>query len=264
MTAPAHGGIQLVQVDSDAARICVREGEVGSPVLVELVDGKDRELPDHLDVRREGDRLVVQVRTVREQRWRRGRSLEARLRISAAPDVALDVRTDAGALKVDGRSAPVTARASAGAVKVDRIVGALDVQTVAGAVKVSDSHGDARISTDAGAIRLERHHADAIDLRTSAGAVKATELHVDRARVATEVGGAKLEFERAPTDVDVRCAVGAIDVAVPEDRYRIDQETGFLGRAVVEGLSSDPAATRTIRVASTGLGASRIRSATTP
>lgn len=258
-------GIARIHVTSDAAGIQVRTAPDGAAVEVELLDRRGLPLADeHLELMQQGDLLDVNVRTVRDGRWRRGRVLDARLRITAPTGVSLDLHSDAGSVKVDGRDATVKVAAAAGAVLLDRINGAVDVTTNAGAIKVLDSHGDAKLRSDAGAIRIERQHAGTVDVKTSAGAIDASELHVDHMQASTEVGVARLRFERAPTSVDARCTVGAVEVALPRDRYRIDSDTGLFGRAVVEGLETDPDATRTVHVAATGMGAVKVVAAAAP
>jgi hypothetical protein len=124
---------------------------------------------------------------------------------------------------------------------------------------VSDSCGDATLRSDAGAILVERQHAGTLDLATTAGAIDARELHVEHLRSSTDVGTATLRFEQAPSSVDATCSVGSVEVALPRgDRYRIDQRTGMFGRATVEGFTSDPDATRTVRVTSSGIGRLRV------
>ena len=251
--------IAHVHVASDAAGIRIVTAPAGSPVTVELLDRRGLPLADeHLELSQSGDRLDVRVRTVRDSRWRRGRVLDARLRIAAPLPVSVDVQADAGAVTIDGRDAPVTIATAAGAVHVDRVDGPLEVRTNAGAIKVVDSHGDATIRSDAGAIKVERMHGDRIELVTSAGAIDARELHVDHLRASTEVGAARLRFERVPTSVDSTCSIGTIEVALPRDGYRIATETGMFGRADIDGSMVDEASTRTVRVAATGMGAVKV------
>ncbi len=249
-------GVTSIRIDSDAAGIQVLTAAADAPVDVELRDRRGLPLAaEHLDLQRHGDQLLVRVRTVRDGRWRRGRVLDARLRVTAPLAVALDVHSDAGAVKVDGRDAPVTIEAAAGAVSLDRVEGSVDVRTNAGQITMSDSHGNATLRSDAGAIRVERQHADRLELSTSAGAIDARELRVQHVHASSDVGSTNLRFEQAPASVDASCAVGAVKVSLPRaGSYRIDQQTGMLGRATIDGLASDPTSSRTVRVSSTGLG----------
>jgi hypothetical protein len=129
--------------------------------------------------------------------------------------------------------------------------GAMHVESSAGKVTLAETEGDATVVGLAGAVRLDRHRGSKLDLKASAGGVKGDGLEVEHVTAVTEAGAIVLRFDAPPTSVDASCTVGAITLALPDADYDIDQRTGALSRARLDGIEHVPGAPRTVRVAST-------------
>ena len=98
-------------------------------------------------------------------------------------------------------------------------------------VRVRTSFGDVRVAGPVGDV----------DIETGSGDVEATSIAGGRATVRARSGGARLAFDRRPSDVDVEVTSGDITLDVPAGAYRITAETRA-GDVVLDGVRDDPAA----------------------
>lgn len=262
--ATEHLGVRRLEVDTDAAGIRIvaaPEGDDRTRVVLRDRSGTQRH--DLLEIDQPGDLLRTRVRTVRSSRWRRDRSVDARLVVQAPRGVVVDVRTDAGAVRVEDRDADVTVVAAAGTVRISDVRGRIDARSEAGAVKLVQTRGDAIVSASAGGVRIDGHHGPELRVTTSAGGMRATGLEVGVVDARADAGAVRLQFDTPPVQVDVSCSVGTATVELPEASYEVVTKVGGLGRASLEGMGSIPGAERRVTV-STELGRIRVVGAGVP
>lgn len=244
--------ITSVSITTDAASVDVLPTEEGDAVTsVALVERDGTPRPDLLAVAHVRDEARISVRSVRDGRWRRNRSIDVRLLVRTPRATTVEVESDAGAIRIEGRDAAVTVDATAGLVFLRDVHGAMRVTSSAGKVTLTETEGDAVVTGLAGAVRLDSHRGSTLSLTASAGGVKADGLVVDHVDATTEAGAIVLRFDEPPRTVDATCTVGAIKLSLPDASYDIDQQPGTLSRARVDGLTSVPGADRRIRVRST-------------
>ena len=261
-TGHRFGGITALEVSSDAAGIRIEAAVEGDrDTTVTLLDRRGAELDELLELRQEGHELHVRVRTVREGRWKRNRNVDARLTITTPLATEVVVSTDAGAVRVERREAPVRVEAHVGAIELTAVLADVDVRSDAGAVRVVDGIGSVTALSQAGAITLLRHQGERVDLRATAGSITATKLEVGELEAHTEAGAIRIEHATPPVRVNASCTVGTASIELPVDEYEIEQHVGGLGRARIEGLESVSGAARHVRVATSGLGAVTVRAA---
>jgi len=106
------------------------------------------------------------------------------LRLGVAPEVAVDVTTGSGDVRVENVSASVKVRSAAGAVDVIGLTGTGD-------------------------------------LRTSAGPITGRDLAVTRLTATSAAGAVSLAFAVAPDHVTAYTGAGDVDLALPDDSYRV-------------------------------------------
>ncbi len=245
-------GITSVSISTDAASVDVVPTEDGDGVTsIALVERDGTPRPDLLTVSHVRDEARISVRSMRDGRWRRNRSIDVRLLVRTPRTATVDVESDAGAIRIEGRDAAVTVDATAGIVFLRDVHGAMRVTSSAGKVTLTETEGDAVVTGLAGAVRLDGHRGSTLSLTASAGGVKCDHLVVDHVDATNEAGAIVLRFDEPPKTVDATCTVGAIRLSLPDADYEIDQQPGTLSRARVEGLTSVPGADRKIRVRST-------------
>lgn len=262
--ANEHRGVGRLELDTDAAGIRVvaaPEGDERTLLVVRDRNGTQRH--DLLETEQVGDLVRARVRTIRNGRWRRTRSVDARIVLQAPTHVAVDARTDAGSVRVEGRDADVTVVATAGAVRLSDVRGRIDARSEAGAVKLVDTRGEASVSASAGAVRVDGHHGAELRVATAAGGVKATGLEVGTVVATADAGAVKFEFRTPPVHVDVSCSVGTATVELPHDSYELVTKVGGLGRASLEGIESVPGAERRVTI-STELGRIKVLGGSVP
>jgi hypothetical protein len=129
-----------------------------------------------------------------------------RMSVSGLRDAELDLRTDAGKLRVSECDGRLRIASSAGKVELERISGALEARTDAGAI-----HGeDIRLATDS-------------TLRASAGTVRVSGLRLlsGHHTVETSLGSVRLGLAPdAPVRIETHVSLGSVDNRVgqgPED-----------------------------------------------
>jgi DUF4097 and DUF4098 domain-containing protein YvlB len=229
--------------------------------IVSLTDRKGAPLDDLLTLDQVGDSLRATVRVVRAGRWRKNRSVDARLVVTAPLDVRLAVQANAGSVKVAGRTAPVSVEANAGSIELTRVEGNVEVSADAGAIKLVDGIGSARVTSDAGSISVQRQQGERLELRADAGRVVGRGLEVGHLAAHTDVGSVEIAHATPPVSVEASCSVGTVTIELPHADYDIEQQVGGLGRARLEGLAHVPGAERTVRVRSNGVGSITVRAA---
>ncbi len=129
-----------------------------------------------------------------------------RMSVTGLRDAELDLRTDAGKLRVRECSGRLRIASSAGKVELEGISGALEARTDAGAIHAEDI----RLSSDS-------------TLRASAGTVRVTGLRLlsGHHSVETSLGSVRLGLAPdAPVRIDTHVSLGSVDNRVgqgPED-----------------------------------------------
>lgn len=245
-------GITSVTITTDAASVDVIATDApDAATSIALVERDGTQRSDLLTVARVRDEARISVRTVRDGRWRRNRSIDVRLLVRTPRTAAVDVQSDAGAIRIEGRDAPVTVEATAGLVFLRDVHGDMRVTSSAGKVTLTETEGNAVVTGLAGAVRIDQHRGSRLELTASAGGVKGDGLDVEHVIAKTEAGAIVLRFDTPPTLVDAACTVGAITLALPDADYDIERQSGPLSRSRVDGLDHVPGAARKVRAAST-------------
>ena len=99
-------------------------------------------------------------------RIRSGSALQVRMN----PDLALDVKVEAGPLTIREVHGPIRARVNAGPLRIEDFEGPLDLHVAAGPIKargVLDS-GDSRIQCEAGSVNLHLLHGSSVRVKANA------------------------------------------------------------------------------------------------
>jgi hypothetical protein len=125
-------------------------------------------------------------------------------------------------------SAAVQARSTAGAVTVEGVEGAIDARSNAGRVQVTGA--GARVNAD-----------------SSAGSIEVVGALVD-VTASSSAGSVRVTSSVAPDRVDAGSSAGSVRVTVPDETYRVDAGSSA-GSTRVE-VRTDPGATREIRARS--------------
>jgi hypothetical protein len=86
------------------------------------------------------------------------------------PDLALDVRVDAGTVTIHGVRGPIAGHVDAGSIRIDGFANAFDLSVDAGAVSVTGvlDRGDSRIRSDAGSIKVTLLKGSSVKVRAAA------------------------------------------------------------------------------------------------
>jgi hypothetical protein len=134
---------------------------------------------------------------------------------------------------------------------------AVDVMTGSGDVRVENVAASVRVRTSAGAVSIVGLTGTA-DVHTSAGPISGQGLAVTRLRAGTAAGTIGLAFAVAPDSVSASTGAGDVDLALPEESYRVTTSAPA-GRARVL-VPVDADASRTVAVR-TGAGRITVRRA---
>jgi hypothetical protein len=165
-------------------------------------------------------------------------------------ETAVSVRTRDASVTVQDVSAPVAVTTRSGAVTVDHVTAQVRVDSVSGPVTLSGSAGDLAARTVSAPIEAVDIHGR-VDLTTDSGPITGNAQSVEVFQARTGSGWVTANFDAPPLRVDVRSASGEVDVRVPAGPYRLELQAPS-GRVRLEGVRSDPSATRVIRIATSG------------
>jgi hypothetical protein len=132
--------------------------------------------------------------------------------LDITPEMAVDVTTGSGDIRVDSIAGAVTARSTTGAVEVVGLTGTAD-------------------------------------LHTAAGPISGRDLAVSRLRAVTAAGAVELRFAVAPDSVTATTGAGNVDLAVPDDTYRVTTSAPVGQSRVFVPLDRESSRTITVRSA---------------
>ncbi len=217
---------------------------------------------ERLDVRKDGNRLVVKVILPRGVSGRDG---DAALQLSVPKTARLEISTvsaDVGSTQVSGE---LRVNSVSGDVGLDVADGATEVKTVSGDVMLrgSGAPGRVRVSSVSGAVRLERgagsFEANTVsgDLTLGLGMTQSLRLRStsgDMRIDASSDRGGSVDVASVSGDVDLTLKAAAgfeLDV----ESFSGDIESCFGARGEPSGATGPGSALRTVR----GAGGSRVR-----
>jgi hypothetical protein len=163
---------------------------------------------------------------------------------------AVSVRTRAASVTVQDVRAPVAVTTRSGAVTVDHVTARVRIDSASGPVTLSGTAGDLAARTVSAPIEVVDTHGRA-DLSTDSGPITGNAQAVEVFQARTGSGWVTANFDAPPQRVEVRSASGEVDVRVPAGPYRLELRAPA-GRVRLEGVSSDPSATRVIRITTGG------------
>ena len=163
---------------------------------------------------------------------------------------AVSVRTRDASVTVQDVSAPVAVSTRSGAVTMDHVTARVRIDSSSGPVTLSGLAGDVAARTVSAPIEAVDTHGRA-DLTTDSGPITCNAQAVDMFRARTGSGWVTVNFNVPPQRVEVRSASGEVDLRVPAGPYRLELQSPA-GRVRLEGVRSDPSATRVLRIATGG------------
>lgn len=163
------------------------------------------------------------------------------------PTVTSEV--ESGVLSVDGtcpKPTIVTCR-------IDVRIGvspemAIDVTTGSGNVRVENVAGAVKVHSSAGAVDIVGLTGTA-DVHTSAGPISGESLAVTRLRAGTAAGAIRLAFAVAPEGVSASTGAGDVDIALPDESYRVTTSAPAGKARVLVPVEADASRTVTVHTA---------------
>ncbi|HWH00884.1 MAG TPA: DUF4097 family beta strand repeat-containing protein [Pilimelia sp.] len=120
---------------------------------------------------------------------------------------------------------------------------AVEVRTDAGAVRLRDLTGEVQVAVSAGDVSADAL-AGPLRIRSDSGEISAAGLRGDRVEVRADAGEIRLGFAEPPAAVSVVSSAGDVTVELAPGSYRVSADTDA-GRRRVE-VTNDPAAARTV------------------
>jgi hypothetical protein len=177
-----------LDVEASAIRLEVRPVEPGGQPRVELEAHHGSGEQSLVDVRRDGDLLVIRQRAEPGE-WQWGPDLVRSMRLFVPRSVRARIHSNTGRIFIEGLEG------------CD-----LELHTVAGAVDLDDVRGRLRLSVDAGTVRGD-HLGGTFEVRSQAGSVKLSIDALDAGvhHIRTAMGSVKVELASG-LDVNVETA----------------------------------------------------------
>ncbi|MFB4297308.1 DUF4097 domain-containing protein [Actinomadura sp. NTSP31] len=159
------------------------------------------------------------------------------------------------------RAAAVEVRGDAGPIRVSGLAGTVRLHADNGSVTATDLRtSSATLSADSGNVRVSGR-ADSADLRTDAGSITATGLASGRLTARSGAGSITVGLAAPPSTVRATTDNGDVRLRLPAAQpYAIALSTDTGGKRVDPGIHRDPASPRRITV-TTGSGAISIKPA---
>jgi lia operon protein LiaG len=257
--------IEVVRRGSDASRLRVEAGPVGSVQTLRVIFPADRILfpdadrgfTDHVQVGDDGrfaDRALFpddssprHVVTIASHGSGLDASADLHVRVPNGRRVSLFVVAGAvsvtnvdGDLRVDASSATVTTQHTRGALSLDTGSGAVRVRDAQGELTIDSGSGDAivrgvrgaglHLDTGSGAVTVVDAQIETLDADTGSGAVTIVDTHAPEIRLDSGSGSVNLELlPGALRSLSVDSGSGGVTIGVPRDlnaSFDIDAGSG--------------------------------------
>jgi hypothetical protein len=125
---------------------------------------------------------------------------------------------------------------------------AVDVTTGSGDVRAENLAGSVRVRSSAGAVDIVGLTGTA-DVHTAAGPISGRDLAVTRLKAGTAAGAIGLAFAVAPDSVSASTGAGDVDLALPDESYRVTTSAPAGRARVLVPIDADASRTITVRTA---------------
>lgn len=218
----ALDGIRHVVVDTTAGKVTVRRCTLEETPGVVSVGNKTA---PGLEVRREGDRLVIEVKLVKGWLFRRRQGATTVVRLDETPLESLRLDNGYGETELNGVAAEeIRVNVGAGSVQCIQTHGHLDVNVGAGKVSVLAHSGLARADSGTGDVLLDIAEVAPGDYRVDVGLgrgeVRFPAGAAINIRASSGIGKTRSEYpssgEDAPTRLKINSGIGEVIVRARE------------------------------------------------
>lgn len=229
---PVDGALP-VSVNSFAGKIIVRRGDDNTVHVVAERHGRTEADRDSIvvDVERDGDGVKVRCHTQRSARHR-----WVSLEVTVPKASPTTIKTQGGAIHVEGIGGPTSAQTKGGAIKVDGAVGQATLDTLGGAVAVTDHEGPVTARTKGGSVRLSGKLTGEVDADTMGGSVRID--GVDGRVRAQTMGGSVHVSGRFSGECSLSTVGGSVSAGLaPGSNVTVDA-TGSSSSTDVPGLQA--------------------------
>lgn len=230
------GGPVSVTVDNFAGGVSVTagpDGKVGVRAEVFQNLGLDSD-PVRLFVDQDGDRVFIRCQSPHSGGGRH----HAKLTVTVPRGTGLDVRTQGGAVSVDGVGALATVRTAGGGVQVSGASGDVDAGTAGGGVTVDgQTGGRVRAVTMGGQVTVRGNNFGPVEAQTSGGSIRID--GVSGPVRAHTAGGSVTVSGRVSGDWSLRTAGGSVTAIVPSSTDALVDGSGGSASTDFTELESD-------------------------
>ncbi|MGF7217188.1 DUF4097 and DUF4098 domain-containing protein YvlB [Spirosoma lacussanchae] len=186
-----------------------------------------------ITITQEGGTIVAIAKRRNNDRDRWNRSLSIGFKFYTPRNVATDLRTSGGSIRLAGISGKqrfrtsggslhlndvqgdINGQTSGGSIHLDRCrstAGILDLQTSGGSIHASESSGDMRLHTSGGSIELNGLKGD-IDAQTSGGSVRGRDLDGD---IKAGTSGGSIRLANVAGSIDASTSAGSVEVSLSQ------------------------------------------------
>lgn len=256
-TKTFSGNISAVRAETSGGSLSV-EGSAGREARVEMYvrpnnwNGRDnlskQEIEERLkdydiNITQEGSTIVATAkRRGNDNDWKR--SLSIGFKFFTARNVATDLRTSGGSIRLaslNGKQrfrtsggslhlneveGDINGQTSGGSIHLDRCRQDIDLQTSGGSIHAKESSGKMRLHTSGGSIELNDLKGD-VDAQTSGGSVRGSD--IDGSLKAGTSGGS-VRLANVSGSIDASTSAGSIDVTIKKlgDYVRLNTSAGSI------------------------------------
>lgn len=217
----------LLSVATSSEDIVIRPGS-GNEARVEVYGqgGDAREAFERLDfeARREGDRLIVEVKRRDRDGWFSGRRAQFDVLITAPSALDLNIATASGDVVFGEVSGTGEIATSSGDVEFDVHRGALAVNTSSGDIEGDRVEGRLEANTSSGDLTVDRVSGPSVAFNSSSGDFEADLVEAERFNANTSSG-----------DISVGTLLGSAEIGSSSGDVEIDALEGALSASTSSG-----------------------------
>ncbi|WP_353721620.1 hypothetical protein [Dyadobacter sp. 676] len=227
--------LKELQVETSGGSIAVQGGQPNGFKVEMYVRGngnKDltkEEIEDRLEdydilIGTEGSKVIATAKRKSNLQWNDKRSISIAFKVTAPRNVATNLKTSGGSIKIASLSGNQNFSTSGGSLKIDDLDGKIQGHTSGGSIDVAHCSNDINLHTSGGSIKANELKGK-IELKTSGGSIELNKLNGD---ILAHTSGGSIRGDGVNGSLDAGTSGGSVHLADVSGSVRASTSAGSI------------------------------------
>ena len=172
----------------------------------------------------EGSKVVATAKRKSNLQWNEKRSISIAFKVTAPRNVATNLKTSGGSIKIASLTGPQNFQTSGGSLKIDDLEGVIHGRTSGGSIDVAHCSKEINLHTSGGSIKANELKGK-IELKTSGGSIELNKLNGD---ILAHTSGGSIRGEGVDGSLDAGTSGGSVRLADVSGSVRANTSAGSI------------------------------------